>query len=84
MTSPNQDLPSLASWGVKRRDPGNEVASVQGEEIAGKIVVVAKVRHSQRMNDPLVNIWIIAEKDGTIISAHYLGCKAGLAESCPM
>ena len=58
------------------------VASVQGKEIAGKIVVVAKVRHSQRMNDPLVNIWIIAEKDGTIISAHCLGCKAGLAESC--
>ena len=35
-----------------------------------------------RMNDPRVNIWIIAEKDGTIISAHCLGCKAGLAESC--
>ena len=58
------------------------VASVQGKEIAGKIVVVAKVRHSQRMNDPLVKIWIIAEKNGTIISAHCLGCKAGLAESC--
>ena len=25
VTSPNQGLPSLASWGVKRRDPGNEV-----------------------------------------------------------
>mgnify|MGYP000008269787 FL=1 len=58
------------------------VASVQGKEIAGQIVVVAKVRHSQRMNDPLVDIWIIAERDGTIISAHCLGCKAGLAESC--
>ena len=34
------------------------------------------------MNDPLVIIWIIAEKDGTIISVHCLGCKAGLAESC--
>ena len=42
------------------------VASVQGKEIAGKIVVVAKVRHSQRMNDPLVNIWIIVEKDVTL------------------
>ena len=52
------------------------VASVQGKEIAGKIVVVAKVRHSQRMNDPL------AEKDGTIISAHCLGCNAGQAGSC--
>ncbi|PFX12745.1 hypothetical protein AWC38_SpisGene23247 [Stylophora pistillata] len=57
-------------------------ASVQGKEIAGKIVVVAKVRHSQRMKDPLVNVWIIAQNDGAIISAHCLGCKAGLAESC--
>ena len=38
------------------------VAPVQGKEIAGKIVVVAKVRHLQRIYDPLVNIWIIAEK----------------------
>jgi len=30
------------------------VASVQGKEIAGKIVV-AKVRNSQRMNDPLLD-----------------------------
>jgi len=30
------------------------VASVQGKEIAGKIVV-AKVRNSQRTNDPLLN-----------------------------
>ena len=33
----------------------------------GKIVLVAKVRHL-RVNNPLVNIWIISEKDGTIIS----------------
>ena len=60
------------------------IASVQpeGKEIASKSVVVAKVRHLQRMNDLLVNIWFIAEKDGTIISAHCLGCKTGLAESC--
>jgi len=37
------------------------VASVQGKEIASKIVV-AKVRNLQRMNDPLVHIWIIAKK----------------------
>ena len=40
------------------------------------------MRHSQRMNDPLVNIWIITEQDGTVLSAHCLGCKSGLAESC--
>ena len=34
------------------------------------------------MNDPLVNIWVISENDGTILSAHCLGYKAGLAESC--
>lgn len=34
------------------------------------------------MNDPLVNIWIIAVSDGTILSTRYLGCKAGLIESC--
>ena len=58
------------------------VTSVVGKVTAGKYVVRARVRHSQRMNDPLVNIWVISEKDGTILSAHCLGCKAGLAESC--
>lgn len=46
------------------------VTSVRGRIISGKHVVVAKVRHSQRMNDPLVSIWIIAENDGKILSAH--------------
>ena len=58
------------------------VTSVRDCKISNKHVVVAKVRHSQRMNDPLVNIWIIADNDGTILSTHCLGCKAGLAESC--
>ena len=58
------------------------LASVNGKETADKYVVVAKVRHSQSMRDPLVNIWIITEKDGTIISAHCLDCKAGLGETC--
>ena len=58
------------------------VTSVVGKVIAGKYVVRARVRHSRHMNDPLVNIWVISENDGTILSAHWLGCKAGLAESC--
>ena len=37
------------------------VTSVLGKIIAGRHVVVGKVRHSQRMNDPLVNIWVITE-----------------------
>ena len=58
------------------------VASVKRRIVSDKYVVVAKVRHSQRMNDPLVDIWLITGKDGRIFSAHCLGCKAGLAESC--
>ena len=58
------------------------VTSVRGKIVSGKFVVVAKVRHSQRMNDPLVRIWLIADEKGTILSAHCMGCKAGLAESC--
>ena len=58
------------------------VTSVVGKVIAGKYVVRARVRHSQGINDPLVNIWVISENDGTILSAHCVGCNAGLAESC--
>ena len=58
------------------------VSDVQGHIISNKFVVLAKVRHSQRMNEALIPIWIITEMDGTINCAHCLGCKAGLAESC--
>ena len=34
------------------------------------------------MNDPLIPVWIITEKQGTIISARCCGCKTGLGESC--
>ena len=34
------------------------------------------------MNDALIPIWIITEREGTILSAHCQGFKAGLAESC--
>ena len=47
-----------------------------------KHVIVAKVSHSQRMNDPLVTLWIIANKDGSILTAHCIGCMAGLGECC--
>ena len=58
------------------------IASVQGHIIANKLVVLAKVRHSQRMNDSFIPIWIVTVREGTILSAHCLGCRAGLAESC--
>ena len=55
------------------------VASVKGKLVSEKHVVLAKVRHSQRMNDPLVDTWIIVGQDGRVF---FSGCTAGLAESC--
>ena len=58
------------------------VISVQGCVIAEKFVVLGKVKHSQRMNDPAISTWIIASKEGTVLSAHCMDCKAGLGECC--
>ena len=58
------------------------LTSIQGCIVADKHVDTGKVRHSQRMNDPLISVWIVAEKDGTVRSAHCLACKAGLSELC--
>ena len=57
------------------------ITSIKGHIIANKFVVLAKVRHSQRMNDSLIPIRIITEKEETILSAHCLGCKAGLVQN---
>lgn len=58
------------------------VTSVQGRVIADMFVVIGKVRRSQRMNDPPIKVWIIANKEGVIASAHCFNCLAGLGESC--
>ena len=58
------------------------ITSVQGKAIGNNFVVVGKVRHSQCMNDTPVPIWIITNKEGTVLSAHCLACKKGLKECC--
>ena len=58
------------------------ISSVLGHKINNKYVILAKVRHSQRMNNPFIQIWTITNKDGTILSAHCAGCMAGLGECC--
>ena len=40
------------------------ITSVQGK-VAGKYV--AKVRHSQRMNDPPIPVWVISSQEGTTV-----------------
>ena len=58
------------------------ISSVHGYIVNKRYVVLAKVRHSQRMNDPLVQLWIITNEEGTVMSAHCKGCMAGLGECC--
>lgn len=50
------------------------IKSVLGQTLRDKYVVLAKVRHSQRMKDPHVPLWIISTKEGTVLSAHCAGC----------
>ena len=45
-----------------------------------RLIVLGKVRHSQRMNDPFVTLWIITEENGTVLFAHWVGCMAGQGE----
>ena len=51
------------------------ITSAQGKIICDKFVVLGKVRHSQRMTECRCLV-------GSILSAHCLGCKAGLGETC--
>ncbi len=34
------------------------------------------------MNDPLVNLWIITDNNGTVLFAHCVGCMTGQGECC--
>ena len=47
-----------------------------------KYVVIGKVRHNQRMNDPPLPVWIICTSSGSILSAHCMECKVRLRETC--
>jgi len=56
------------------------VSCVKGHKIGNNYIVLGKVRHSQRMNDPCVILWIITEENGTVLFAHCVGCMAGQGE----
>lgn len=63
----NQQFKALKSLEAFNQMVLGFVTSVVGTLIVGKYVLRAHVRHSQQMNDPLVNIWIITEQDGTVL-----------------
>ena len=71
----NKQFKAFKSLEAYKRAVSGFIISVQGAEILNKIVVVAKVRNLQQMNNPLIDIWIIPESDGTILSAHHWHIK---------
>ena len=46
-----------------------------------KMILIAKVRHSQSLTVPPLHPWIAAEKGGRILCSHCT-CMAGLGEAC--
>ena len=77
-----QQLKAFKSLEVYNQMVSGFITSVQGKVINDKFLVLGKVQHSQHMNDSLCPIWIITTKEGTVLTTHCLGCKAGLAETC--
>ena len=58
-----------------------EVSTHSVDDSGEKIVVRAKVRHSQSMKAAPLLPWIAANKNGTVLCSHCT-CMAGLGEAC--
>ena len=58
-----------------------DVTGYKGTPDGKKVVVLARVRHSQSVSATPLSPWIAAESAGTVICAHCT-CKAGLGEAC--
>ena len=58
------------------------VSCVKGRKIGNSYIVLRKVRHSQKMNNPFVTLWIITKENGTVLFAHCVGCMEGQGECC--
>ena len=59
------------------------VNTIFTKPVAGtdKVVVTARVNHSQRARETPLKTWLLAEKDGNVCMAH-CNCMAGLCEAC--
>ncbi|XP_077485408.1 uncharacterized protein LOC144095608 [Amblyomma americanum] len=46
-----------------------------------RVVVLSEVTHSQRLREAPLKVWVLAEPDGAIVTAHCT-CMAGAGEAC--
>ena len=57
------------------------VDQVMSYAIERGVLLIARIRHSHQVSATPVNLWVAAEKGGTVICAHCT-CMAGLGEAC--
>ncbi|KAK5648187.1 hypothetical protein RI129_003079 [Pyrocoelia pectoralis] len=57
------------------------VQKVRCKRINDMVVIVGKVKHSQRMSEKSLDTWVIVNEDGSIRTAHCT-CMAGSSEIC--
>ncbi|XP_053392305.1 uncharacterized protein LOC128554988 [Mercenaria mercenaria] len=57
------------------------VRDVMSMNVGNKVLVTARVRHSQRMNETALRPWVIVDTTGVVDTAH-CDCMAGLGEAC--
>ncbi|XP_074025777.1 uncharacterized protein [Leptinotarsa decemlineata] len=66
----NQQMKAYKSLTGYKYFEAGFVHDCEAKSMGEHIVVIATVKHSQRMNNLPVQVWIIFEKYGAIISAH--------------
>ena len=76
-----QELKAYKSLEGYRQFIDGWVSDIRVTAYNDKLLVTAKVKHSQRLSVPPAKAWIGVEKSGTIICGH-CDCMAGLGEAC--
>ncbi|XP_037526915.1 uncharacterized protein LOC119404478 [Rhipicephalus sanguineus] len=58
------------------------VKSIAAKQLPSqRVVVLSEVNHSQRLRETPLKVWILAETEGTVATAHCT-CMAGVGEAC--
>ena len=75
------DLKAYKSLDAYKYLLAGSVGEVSVHYVHEKIIIRAKVRHSQSMKAAPLLPWVTANKDGTVVCSHCT-CMAGLGEAC--
>ncbi|XP_044765746.1 uncharacterized protein LOC123321995 [Coccinella septempunctata] len=77
----NQQMKAYKSLQAYKYFEAGFVLKAGTKYINNLCILVGKVKHSQRANEKCLDVWIILQKDGSVLTAHCT-CMAGSAEVC--